>query len=172
MNTAALDSIDALYRNHHGWLRAWLRRRLGCSHQASDLAHDTFVRLLKNETLPRIEEPRAYLTTVARGVLVNWYRRQSLEQAWLEALAAQPEALAPSEEERYLILDALNTLDALLDALPPLVKRSFLLAQVADCKYEDIATELAISLPTVKRYVRQAFRHCLQHFDDIMIEQP
>ncbi|THF66175.1 sigma-70 family RNA polymerase sigma factor [Pseudothauera nasutitermitis] len=173
MRTTAPDgqTVATLYSEHHGWLQGWLRRRLGCTHQASDLAQDTFLRLLKHDTLPRIDEPRAYLTTIAKGVLVNWYRRQSLEQAWLEALAAQPQALVPSEEERYLILDALNELDALLNALPPLVKRAFLLAQVAEYKYEDIAEELGVSLATVKRHMRQAFRHCLQHFDDIMAER-
>ncbi|WP_049019952.1 sigma factor, partial [Burkholderia cenocepacia] len=38
--------IDALYADHHAWLRGWLSRKLGCAHRAADLAHDTFVRLL------------------------------------------------------------------------------------------------------------------------------
>lgn len=27
-----------LYSHHHGWLRAWLQRRLGCRDEAADLA--------------------------------------------------------------------------------------------------------------------------------------
>ena len=158
--------VAELYTDHHRWLHTWLQRRLGCSHRAADLAHDTFVRILKNGELPAIREPRAYLTTVAKGVLVNWYRRQALEQAYLDALATLPEAVVPSEEERYLILETLQELDALLDTLPPLVKRTFLLAQISELKYEDIATQLGISLRTVKRYLRQAFRHCLAHLPD------
>ncbi|MBW7902461.1 MAG: sigma-70 family RNA polymerase sigma factor [Rhodocyclaceae bacterium] len=163
---SAAHPVAALYADHHNWLHAWLRRKLGCTHRAADLAHDTFLRILKGGELPEIREPRAYLTTVAKGVLVNWYQRQALEQAYLEALASLPEAVAPSEEERYLILEALQELDALLNALPPLVKRSFLLAQVGELRYEDIAAQLGISLSTVKRYMRQAFRHCLEHMPD------
>jgi len=41
-----MPDMAALYVAHHGWLQAWLRRRLGDAHQAADLAQDTFVRLL------------------------------------------------------------------------------------------------------------------------------
>ena len=67
---APLDPVQALYREHHGWLLALLRRRLRCPDGAADLAHDTFVRvLLRPEVLPGLREPRAYLTTIARGLL-------------------------------------------------------------------------------------------------------
>ncbi|MBV8624203.1 MAG: RNA polymerase subunit sigma, partial [Herbaspirillum sp.] len=36
-------SIEALYCDHHSWLQGWLRRRLGNSEQAADLAQDTFL---------------------------------------------------------------------------------------------------------------------------------
>lgn len=46
VNPIHSDSITELYQDHHGWLHGWLRKKLGCSHQAADLAHDTFMRLL------------------------------------------------------------------------------------------------------------------------------
>ncbi len=153
--------IHSLYSNHHGWLHAWLRKKLGCTHRAADLAHDTFVRLLTSSVPPAIEEPRAYLTTVAKGVLINWYQRQALERAYLTALALMPEPLVPSEEQRYLILETLHEIDAMLDALPPPVRRTFLLSQIEELKYEDIAQQIGVSLATVKRYMKQAFRQCL-----------
>lgn len=79
--------IAALYTDHHGWLQGWLRRRLGDMHQAADLAHDTFMRLLARDEPVAMREPRAFLTTVAQRVLSNHYRRQQLERAYLDALA-------------------------------------------------------------------------------------
>ncbi|MGV8294512.1 sigma factor, partial [Pseudomonas aeruginosa] len=38
--------IEVLYGDHHGWLRGWLRKRLGNAFDAADLAHDTYVRIL------------------------------------------------------------------------------------------------------------------------------
>lgn len=160
LTTDASTQIHFLYANHHDWLKNLLRKKLGCSQRAADLTHDTFVRILAN-TPTAISEPRAYLTTVAKGVLINWYRRQALERAYLDALATLPEREAPSPEQHHIILETLCEIDALLDTLPPLIKRAFLLSQIEGLKYENIAAQLNVSLITVKRYIKQAFLQCL-----------
>lgn len=155
-------AVSELYHRHHGWLQGWLRRRLGCHEQAADLAQDTFMRLLGSRRVLEAREPRAYLTTVAKGLMINWFQRQSLERAYLEALANLPEELAPSPEQRFLVLETLHEVDALLARLPDPVRRAFLLAQIEGLKYEAIAERLGVSLGSVKRYMQQAFRHCLE----------
>ena len=153
--------VAELYTDHHSWLHAWLRRKLGCTHRAADLAHDTFLRLLyRDEPIP-FQEPRAYLTTIARNLVADHWRRQELERAWLEALAARPEPVSPSPEERLLILDTLRRIDRCLGELPALTRRIFLRSQLDGQVYADIAAELDISLPTVKRHMSRAFLACL-----------
>ncbi|MFA5496068.1 MAG: sigma-70 family RNA polymerase sigma factor [Porticoccaceae bacterium] len=159
------QEIRVLYSNHHGWLQAWLRKKLGCAHSAADLAHDTFVRLLAREEALAIQEPRAFLATVARRVLANHWRRQQLERAYLEALATVPEALAPSEEERALLLETLHEIDRLLDGLPVPVKRAFLLTQLDGLNHAQVAAAMGVSSTTVKRYLVKAARHC--YFADV-----
>ncbi|MGJ7543483.1 sigma-70 family RNA polymerase sigma factor [Variovorax sp. LT1R16] len=153
--------IDTLYSDHHRWLQGWLGRKLGNPCDAADLAQDTFMRLLAARQPERIVQPRAYLTRIAQNILVNWYQRQALERAYLEALALLPEAQAPSAEHRLIILETLHEIDAMLDALKPQARRAFLLSQIDGMKYEDIARELGVSLVTVKRYMQQGFRGCL-----------
>ena len=58
------QTLTAMYSEHHGWLHGWLRRRLGDVHQAGDLAHDTFLRLLARQEPVSAREPKAFLTTV------------------------------------------------------------------------------------------------------------
>jgi RNA polymerase sigma-19 factor, ECF subfamily len=157
---ASLDPVAELYVEHHRWLQGWLRRRLGCTHRAADLAHDTFLRLINREEPVAIQAPRAFLTTVAQRVLANHWRREYLEQAYLEALAQQPEALAPSPEERQIILATLNEIDALLATLPDEVRRAFLRSQLDGRKQGEIAAELGISVTTVKRHLRRAGALC------------
>lgn len=156
------DAIVELYADHHGWLQGWLRRKLGCSHQAADLAQDTFLRVLSRIDRPALREPRAYLTTIAHGLLVNHWRRLEVERAWLDTLALQPAALAPSAEARALLLEALCELDALLDRLNPKARSAFLLAQLDGLGYGEIATRLGVSERMVKKYMAQAMLHCLQ----------
>ncbi len=155
--------IRTLYLDHHGWLRERLQRRLGCLGQAADLAQDTFVRLLAQEgELERLREPRAFLATVAQGLLANHWRRQALERAYLEALAARPEEVQPSPEDQALILETLTELDALLDRLPARVRQAFLLAQLDGLTYAVIAQRLGVSERMVKKYMAQAMLHCLE----------
>lgn len=151
-----------MYLAHHGWLQAWLRKKLGNPCDAADLAQDTFIRILAARNAVTIDEPRAYLTTVARGVLINWYKRQALERAYLEALALMPEPEAPAPEQRAIILQTLHEIDAMLDALQPVARKVFLLSQLEGMKYEDIAALTGVSLTSVKRYMRQAFRQCME----------
>ncbi|KAB0495047.1 sigma-70 family RNA polymerase sigma factor [Pseudomonas vancouverensis] len=155
-----LHAIEALYSGHHSWLYATLRKKLGNAMDAADLTQDTFTRILASR-ISVIDQPRAYLSCVAKGILVNWYQRKALERAYLDALAVLPAPEAPSPETRYLILETLHEIDAMLDALPPLVKRAFLLSQIGGLKYDDIAGQLGVSLITVKRYMKQAFVQCL-----------
>ncbi|WP_268799688.1 sigma-70 family RNA polymerase sigma factor [Pseudomonas huanghezhanensis] len=152
--------VEGLYSAHHRWLTTWLRRRLGCPDSAADLAQDTFVKVLLARDTPQLVEPRAFLTTVARRVLCNHYRRQELERAYAAALAELPECVAPSEEERAIILETLVELDQLLDGLPILVKRAFLLAQVDGLTHGQIAACLNISIATVKRHLNKAALRC------------
>ena len=156
----AQQQLHELYSDHHGWLNGWLRRRLSCPHNAADLAQDTFLRLLNGRETPCLREPRAFLTTIAKRVLANHYRRQDIERAYLESLAALPEEHAPSEETRAIILQTLLELDRLLDGLPRVVRQVFLLVQLDGLTYAEVAAQLGISLSSVKRYQAKAALQC------------
>lgn len=160
--TSVSATVQHLYTEHHSWLRAWLVRRLGNEFDAADLAHDTYVRVLRrSEPSVSIREPRAYLTTIANGLVVSHFRRQSLEIAYLEALAVLPEPLAMSAEQQTIILQTLHEVDNMLNALKPRVRQAFLLAQVDGLKQQEIACALNVTVPTVKKYMQQAWLACL-----------
>ena len=160
--TPTEQSLHALYRDHGSWLEGWLRRRMGNAWDAADLRQDTFLRVLaSSQTLTDLQEPRAYLLTVGKRLLSNFYTRRNLEQAYLDALATLPEACAPSPEQRWLLLETLQALDELLDGLRPLVRRAFLWSQLEGLGYREIAERLQVSERTVKRYMAQAYEHCL-----------
>lgn len=159
--TAANQPFTTLYADHHSWLFGWLRGKLGNAAEAADLTHDAFVRIFAGRDIAAIAQPRAYLTSVAKGILVNWYRRQALEHAWLDALALLPEPAVPSPEEQTIVLETLHRVDAMLDALPAAVRHTFLLSQLDGLTYDAIAAQAGISLRTVKRHMKQGFTACL-----------
>lgn len=156
-----MRKISDLYAGHHSWLKGWLRKRMGDSDTAADLAQDTFVRVLSKPPQGDLQEPRAYLTVIAKGLVSNWYRRRAIENAYIEELASRPEAYSVSPEERALMLEALFEIDAMLDKLPAKAREAFLLSQLDELPYSEIAQRLNISLSTVKRYIVLGFAQCL-----------
>ncbi|MNO94751.1 putative RNA polymerase sigma factor FecI [compost metagenome] len=155
------DAFSERYGTNHRWLRTWLYRRLQCPHDAEDLAQDTFPRVMRAPQPVAIEEPRAFLATVARRLLSNLFRRRALERAYLEELANFMEACAPSEEEPALVHEALVQIDQMLHGLPLRVRHVFILSRLDGLPQPQIARQLGISLATVERDLRRAFLHCL-----------
>jgi len=158
---AAHQDVHTLYRDHHGWLQGWLRKKLGSSFDAADVAQDTFVNVLATTAAGDIREPRPFLATIARRLVAHRYRRQLLESSYLEMLAALPEELAPSPEVQLLAIEALQQIDQALDGLPPKVREAFLLAHLEELSYAEIAARLDVSASSVKQYLTRANRQCL-----------
>lgn len=155
--------MKALYVDHHNWLESWLRRQLGCAHQAADLSQDTFTQMLEASSagrLPPLAEPRAYLTVVAKRVLYNFWRRRDLEQAYIEALATLGDGLVPSAEEHYAVMQALQQIDATLGGLPPKVRQVFLLSQLEGMTYSDISRTLGLPVISVRRAMARSIAAC------------
>ena len=159
MSAAARQDVETLYRDHHAWLHAWLARKLGNPFEASDLTQDTFVNVITSKQTERLLEPRAYLTTLAKRLLYNRWRRRDLEQAWLEALAALPEDVAPSPEDYALVREAVEAVDLWLSGLAPKVRQAFLLRRLDGLKHSEIAQEMNVSQASVERYLKQALLH-------------
>lgn len=158
--TTPQRELHALYSDHHRWLHGWLSRKLDCRADAADLAHDTFLRAFTSRQLGHIHEPRAFLATLARRVLSNFWRRRELERAYLEALASLPPECMPSAEDQALVQEAVIALDRLLDGLPRKVRQAFLLSRLEGLTHVEIAGVLKLSVATIERYLKQAFAHC------------
>ncbi len=152
--------VHALYADHQPWLLGRLRRRLNNDADAEDVSSETFVQVVAHPDPASIREPRAFLTTVAQRVLFHLWRRRDLEQAYLAWLSAQPETLAPSPEERALLLESLNQLAQALDGLPDKARRAFLYSQLDGLSYREIAERLGVSASSVRLYMAQGFARC------------
>lgn len=158
-------TLHTLYHDHHHWLFDWLRRRLGHAADAADLAHDTFVRLLMRAAAPEVHsfaEARAYLRTTAQNLCINLWRRQEIERAWIETLAAWPEPTYPSAERQAIVLEALAEISAMLYALPEKAAQAFLLAVAFQMTDDEVGARLGVSGRMVRKYVAKAMFNCLQ----------
>ena len=154
--------LQRLYRDHHGWLQGWLRKRLGDREHAADVAQDTFLRLLVSGRFPGHLESRSYLTQIARNLVIDQWRRLRIERAYLESIAHLPEPESPSLETRALILETLMQIDAMLDRMPEKVRQSFLLSQFEGLTYAEVAERLGVTVSSVQKYMIRAIQACYQ----------
>lgn len=155
------SKLSYFFSDHHRWLLQHIQRRLRNHADAEDTAADTFCQLLAARVDPdSIDQPRAYLSTIARRLIFDRHRRRKLELAYLERLSSMPEVLAPSPEEQLQLIEALVAIDKALDGLPMVVKATFLYSQLDGMSYVAIARKLDLSERTVSRYMKQALRQC------------
>lgn len=157
-----VNTLDALYQGHHGWLLGWLRRRLHCPHNAADLAQDTFIRVLTAGPYVAPCEPRAFLATVARRLIIDNGRRKRLEQAYREELEQWTCRLehAPSPEQILQAVQLLEGIDWALARMKPRVRETFILRHFEGFNQNEIATHLSVSLRTVQMDLVLALEAC------------
>ncbi|AKT29044.1 sigma-70 family RNA polymerase sigma factor [Pseudomonas syringae pv. actinidiae] len=132
------QQMTELYVDHHSWLQNWLRKKLGCSQRAADLAHDAFVRILTLTEPLNLKEPRAFLATTATRLLIDGARRRKVERAYLDALALHAdEASIPSPEAIHAALQILERIARLLEGLPEKPRQAFLLHRLDGLTYSE-----------------------------------
>ncbi|KMN15836.1 sigma-70 family RNA polymerase sigma factor [Pseudomonas weihenstephanensis] len=156
-------AISHLYCEHHGWLLGWLRRKLGCAQNAADVAQDTFARILNaRESVASLREPRAFLSTTARRLIIDQARRKKIENAYLSQLALTAEALEghQSPEDIIATLEALEQIAFILEGLPEKTRQAFVLYYLDGLNQADIGRQLGLSDRTVRKYLIQALLHC------------
>jgi RNA polymerase sigma-70 factor (ECF subfamily) len=139
-------------------------RMLGSVSEAEDVVQEALLRLHHVlESGERIESPRAYVATVVTRLSIDVLRsarvrRESYVGEWL------PEPLVTSEGDdpanRAELADSLSVAFlVLLESLSPEQRAAFLLHDVFDYPYEDVATIVGKSEANARQLAARARRH-------------
>lgn len=139
------EAFARLYSLTRGAVYTLALSLLGDSHEAQDVAQDTFVKVWESAPFYRSEgSPMAWLLTVARNLARSRLRRSSRqaeldEEEW-NAIPADAPAVAP--EDRAVLQEALARLGAE-------ERKVVLLHAVTGLKHREIAQLLGLPLSTV-----------------------
>ncbi|WP_252321043.1 MULTISPECIES: sigma factor-like helix-turn-helix DNA-binding protein [Symbiopectobacterium] len=101
------------------------------------------------------------MTTVAHGLVVNFWRRRDIENAYLQVLAEQQLETEPSLEQHAIIIDTLLEIDRMLSKLSAKARQAFLWVHIDVLTYQQVADRLGVSDRMVKKYMAQAMFACL-----------
>jgi RNA polymerase sigma-70 factor (ECF subfamily) len=154
--------LSELFQLHYVWLCDRLRRHLDSRDCVEDIASETFLQLLASPNVVPIRQPRALLTTIAKRLIYQRWRRRDLEQHYVDALTREEGDHAPSPESLTAALQLLDRLDRRLNRLPPKVKTSFVLSRGSGMTYPEISQRLGISARSVSDYIDKAETCCLR----------
>ena len=155
--------VERLFAEHRGGLQAFFRRRIRSSADASDLAQEVYLRMLRISDQEAIRNPVLYLYTVANNLVK--------EHAVLERRRASSINIdeAPAQEQ----LETLPAFDGDLDAtqrvarlgvvlkqLRPKCRAAVVLRFTHELSYREIGVHLGVSPQMAKTDVTQALGHC------------
>ena len=149
--------------SHYEELLRFLRRKLGNSELAADVAQETFLRLVRIEQSTTPHNVRAYLFRAASNLLIDTFRRNSRVAAYLTSpfeTDNNTPSSSPSVEDLYIARERLQRLHAVLHELPPNCRHALLWNRIEGLSHAQIAARLGVSESMVAKYIAQALRQC------------
>lgn len=157
-STAA--AFNAFYQAEHARVLGYFRRRVGRD-AAPDLAQEVFARLLRSGALERADCPQAYLTRIARNLLIDITRlKKSAPTVPFQFDEARDAASCADQSWRIEAADLSHLYRRTVRAMPPKTRRVFLMRRVKRMSYKEIAAALGITVATVDYHLVRALALC------------
>ena len=142
-------------------------RRLG-SQDAEDMVQEVALRLHQRQAESRIESPEGYAVQVARSVLTDRWRRESVRQrdrhVSLEDFHHPVEEISPARvlEGKEKLAQVLRS----LEELPDRTRQVFVLHRFEELSYAAIASHMEISVSAVEKHIMKAIKHLAKRMGD------
>jgi RNA polymerase sigma-70 factor (ECF subfamily) len=155
--------VERLFAVHRGALQAFFHRRVRQPADATDLAQEVYLRMLRVRDTGAILNTEAYLYTVARNLVkehVALERRRGVAVDVEDATVQEELAEFAGFEAQIDAAQQVKRLREVLRQLPPKCHAAVVLQYVHGLSYQQIAQHLGISPRMVKKYLGQALGHC------------
>jgi RNA polymerase sigma factor (sigma-70 family) len=155
--------MERLFAEQGGGLRAFLSRRVRKTGDVAELAQEVYVRMLRLEDPSLIENPEAYLYTVASNLAKEHSRLEGraasaldIDDPWVQQQLAE----LPSFGAELDTQQRIKRLQEVLGQLPAKCHAAVVLQYWHGLSYDEIAQRLGVSAHMVKKYLSQAMVHC------------
>lgn len=150
--------IDELYAASYRRLVLQLLVVTGDVADAEDAVQEAFVKAVRSRELARVDNPEAWLRTVAHNYLRNLWRHASVVRRY-QATVPGPQVPVELGPDHVAILTALQE-------LPPNQRRVVALQHYADLSTAQIAAELGLPEGTVKSRLSRARARLAELLDE------
>lgn len=161
-DTAETTTLETLYQDYHSLLFAIAYRMLGSASDAEDVVQESFLRYSQAPS-EEVRSPKAYLTTIATRLCLDQLKsaraqREQYVGVWL------PEPLLTSDaDEAGEVVERRESVSIafllMLERLTPYERAVFLLREVFEYSYDEIAEIVGKSPDYCRQILHQAKVH-------------
>ena len=153
--TTRLSWFKAVILPHEAALRSRLRRACPPGFDVDNLVAESLARAYAAKDIDRIPTGRGYLFTIARNLLIDTLRRETIVS--LDFVADLDTLRSDDTVEASLTArDELRRLHAIIETLPPQCRQVFILRRVHDVSFQEIAVRMSLSVSTVEKHLARA----------------
>lgn len=149
--------IDLIYNTYHKRIYAFAFSYLKIKDDALDVVHEVFIKMW--ESRHRIEPDskiEAFVFTIARNTVLSIFRKKATEKKYVDHIT---NLTVPMDFNTQNTLDynfLKETIDQLVDDLPPKRRQVFLFSRNEGLTNKEIAQKLEISEKTVEDHMSKA----------------
>ncbi|VAW92183.1 hypothetical protein MNBD_GAMMA22-2397 [hydrothermal vent metagenome] len=150
--------IEQLYREHKDHVYNFIARMANDSELALDVTQQTFVKALSDKNLTQVENPKAYLFTIARNTLFNEFKRKKATS--LDAIEEVSDFEAIDENEKVHDKTELHDIQAKVEKsikrMPEKTKELMILRYTEDLSIKEISAITGRTISDVKVNLHRA----------------
>jgi len=162
-NEKAFRQVFDMY---HHQLGDFIMRLTESERITQEIVQDVFLKIwINRNTLAEIDCFKAYLFVVAKNHAFNCLkqiaREKMRQKEWVDSVVRAASIEEDDEENNVLI--SINKIDEAVSLLPPQQQKVYLLSRMDGMRQQAIASELNISLETVKKHMVLALRFLKNH---------
>lgn len=182
------EIIEQAVKNERKKLLQFIRTRVANEEDASDILQDVFYQLASNRGMvDTIENMASWLYRVTRNKIIDWYRKRKTESidtmaafddededGYFSNLAALSSADSDNPDEIYERQLVWDTMYEALSELPEDQREVFILHELENKSFNEIAEQTGVSVNTLlsrKRYAVLHLREKLQGLYDELINK-
>ena len=147
-------STEQTWNALHDPLRIFIRKRVPNDESAEDLLQDVFLKIHMHIDALRDEERlESWVYQIARNLIIDYYRRQTLTMPWEEAEPLLPVEELPEEDVRTELAPAVV---AMARSLPEPYREALLLTDYQGVSQKELSARLGLSFSGTKSRVQRA----------------
>ena len=163
--TSHAEPIDRFFLDTREELISFFYRRLRCPDIASDLAQETFLRLLFCEQQAPTQNRRALAFFIAGNLVVDYLRKESVRSRYtpLSDVSDVIDSIpcpSPGVEYQAISAQAFERMSDALAELPETHRQAFYLSAIEGLTYAQIGERLGVSERVIAKRIAGTLKHC------------